>query len=137
MEAYWNTDYRVLAAPPITLTIGVPNAAFDALLTQREAACAAMLTAFNPYSRRAGEADNAAAQCRLKRVLDAAGYAMLEAEGIGRDERWPAEPKFLIFGIPLEAAKRLARQFRQNAFVWLEPGQAAALVFVRPAAAAA
>ncbi len=136
MEAYWNTDYHVLATPPMTLSVGVPNPAFDALLKQRKAGCAAMITAFNPHSCRASDADNAAAQRRLKRVLDEAGYAMLDAEGIGRSGGWPAEPKFLIFDIPLEAAKRLARQFRQNAFVWVEPSRAPALIFMQPDAAA-
>jgi putative PIN family toxin of toxin-antitoxin system len=62
----------------------------------------------------------------LERAL--AGRARLEAEGRDPKGGWPAEPGFLVPGIPRGEATELARRFGQNAFVWCERGRAAELV---------
>ncbi len=125
LEAYRAAEY-VVSDPHVVIRVGEPNAALDALLADAERA--AFLTAANPGSERRGDEENRRFITALREALDAAGWRY--AEGEGRDARgaWPAEPSFLVPGIPRDKALELARRFGQNAFVWCERGVAPQLV---------
>ena len=125
VEAYRAADY-VVAGPQVVIRVGEPNAALDALLGA--AGCAAFLTAANPGSGRRDEEENRRLVADLANALDAAGWRRLEGEGRDRAGAWPAEPSFLVLGIPRRQSLELARRFGQNGFVWCERGAAPELV---------
>lgn len=132
LQAYHNTDYRVVGDLPFTIRIGKRCAALEALLSTRGLAEAAFLTAWNPWSRPTCEADNIAAQTRLESDLAAAGYAVLNGEGIGDGGDWPPEPSLLILGITRDCATELSRAYGQNAYVHIRTGHLAELILTHP-----
>ena len=112
------SDYRVDAAPPFVLKVGVPNDSLAQHLVQQNAKCAAYLTACNPLGQLLSDADNLRRQSELENELNRRSLQFIR--GTGQDSRgeWPGEASFLIFGLSLEASRALARQYEQNAFVW-------------------
>lgn len=118
IEAYLATDYRVHAAEPFVLHIGRPSPELARWLKLKRANSAIFITAWNPHSEPTPAPENHAAQQELLAETMTRGLPYLEGEGRHPSGDWPSEPSFLVFGIALAAAKKLARQFRQNAFVY-------------------
>ena len=80
---------------------------------------AAYLTAFNPYSEPRARDENLASQMELEEELSSLNLMMLRGEGRDASGEWPPEPSVLALGISCHDADRLARQFQQNAYVWV------------------
>lgn len=127
-QAYRATDYRVHAPSPFTLRIGARSVDCDALLSARGTDGAAFLTAWNPFSQPVPDAENRAAQARLAADLDMVCTTIFPGEGKGEIGDWPPEPSLFALGITEADATRLARAYRQNAYVWIARGQPARLV---------
>ena len=68
---------------------------------------------------------------KLKNVLRARSLRWLEGLGQHPSNQWPGEPSVLILGLSLAAAKVLAEDFEQNAFVWSGAGAMPQLVLLR------
>jgi hypothetical protein len=123
IQAYLATHYRVDAAQPFVLKVGVPNDSLTQILTQHDAQCAAYLTACNPLGQLLSDADNLRRQSELEGELNKRSLQFIRGIGLDSQEeasqsKWPGEASFLIFGLSLEASRALARQYEQNAFVW-------------------
>lgn len=69
-------------------------------------------------------------QRRLEQDIALGGWKSLPGSGRGADGDWPPEPSFLVLGIPLETAKRLAGKYRQYAFVWCPETAVPELVWI-------
>ena len=118
IQAYLATHYRVDAAQPFVLKVGVPNDSLAQILTQHDAQCAAYLTACNPLGQLLSDADNLHLQSDLENELNRRSLQFIRGTGQGIQGEWPGEASFLVFGLSLEASRALARQYEQNAFVW-------------------
>lgn len=131
LQAYQEADFRVHALPPFLLKIGVASPQLAQLYHQHGSTCAAFLTACNPYSEPMGDVENAAFQHKLSRELTSLGLSFLP--GIGQDSQgqWPGEPSFLVLDLPLEAAKTMGAQYRQNALVWCGADAVPQLILLR------
>lgn len=81
---------------------------------------AALITAYNPYSEALSREDNERLQAQLAQELKNRNIAFIEGEGRDAAGLWDAEPSLFALNISLETAQRLANQFEQNAFVWVE-----------------
>lgn len=94
---------------------------------------AGIVTAYNPASEPRPEAENRAAQERLRDALLRAGarLAPTVAGGTGPDADQWAEPGFLASGIGRDALVEVAGRFGQNAIVWIDRAGAATLVATR------
>jgi hypothetical protein len=92
--------------------VGQRNRPLERLLHRQHRRDWAFLTAWNPRSRRLPRWRNERRQRALARLLP---LALLGA-GVAADGRW-AEESLLAFGVPPGRARRLARQFGQNAVV--------------------
>jgi Protein of unknown function (DUF3293) len=114
LRAYRDTCYE---AAGVQIRIGIHSAATDRLLLTHGARSAALITAYNPRSRRMPLAWNRRMQVRLlqalrlRRVLPARGF-------LGQ---W-SEAHLLVFGAPRQV-RRLAWRFRQYAIVIVRLGQ--------------
>lgn len=128
VHAYRATDYRVHATEAFALRIGRTCAACDALLDTHGVTTAAYLTAWNPYSKPLSDAANAGAQAKLAAELTDVSVSVLSGEGVGETGDWPPEPSLFALGISRVSATSLAQKYQQNAFVWIERGNAAELV---------
>lgn len=129
-DAYLATDYHVDAEPPVAIRVGQHDPAVRQLLRARQAQPAAFLTAWNPARNPVSLQENTAAHKRLAAAVTALGCATAPARGIGRGGQWPPEESLLVLGIGLDDAMRLARDFGQNAFVWLDRDEAPELLTI-------
>jgi hypothetical protein len=129
LRAVYEAVLYELVEPALTLRVGEPCAALDALLTRRGARQFAWLTAWNPGGAPAPEAENLAAQEELEAALVALGAAPLSGVARGLDG-WPDEPSLLAPGLAFASARGLAARFGQIAFLHGHRGAAPALCFV-------
>ena len=117
VQAYRETEYRVLGAHAMVLRLDVHS---DRLVSLHQAflvECSVFITAYNPYSQRADLEVNIRRQSELAELLESRGLVVFQ--GIGRHPggRWAGEPGFLVPGMPLDEACDIGRQFRQNAII--------------------
>jgi hypothetical protein len=131
LDAYLATDYRVMAAEPFVLNIGRASDELALWFKLNRADSAAFITAWNPFGEPASDAENHAAQQELLAEIKALGLPYLDGEGQDPSGLWPAEQSFLVFGIALDAAKKLAKQFRQNGFVYTGSDATPRLILLR------
>ena len=90
---------------------------------------AAILTAWNPKSQGLSLSENELRNIQLSEMLG--GYKIFNALGQGMDLSWPAEESFFIVGINQSEVDKLAVDFEQFAYVWIEHGQQASLIFTK------
>jgi len=132
LEQYRRTDYHVdLPDAPFVFRVDERSPPLADLLAGRKAGSAALITACNPYSQKASDAQNRAANERMKGELQAAGLEPIPARGVDRDGTWPAEAGFFVVGIARAAAEDLGRRYRQNAIVFAAEDALPRLVALR------
>ena len=131
VQAFRETDYRVRGAEPFTLRVDEPSAALAAAHKRFRTDCSAFITACNPLSEDVGAASNAQRHADLG--LELARRSLAHIEGIGQhpSNQWPGEASYLVFGLKLEAAKKLGRALRQNAIVWSDTDAVPRLILLR------
>lgn len=132
IEAYLTTEYRIGGPSPFVILIGRRHCGLAALLADPdERPSAAVLTAWNPFSRRTRKSENRRAQECLVRELDRQQLPHCPGYGADPAGKWPVEDSRLVLNISLVAATALARQFRQNGFVWAAGDALPMLVLLR------
>jgi hypothetical protein len=131
IEAYLATDYQVHAPEPFVLKIGRASPELAHWFKRSRTDSAIFITAWNPWSEPTSAPENAAAQQQLLAEIKARGLPYLDGEGRDASGRWPGEPSLLVFGILLEAAKKLARRFRQNGLVYAVSDAIPRLILLR------
>lgn len=135
LRAYLATTYA--AATPIgriELRIGRRHPRFDRWLRAHGQREWVFISACNPSSHRLADAANRARQRRLGRALHALGLHPLAGAGEPdprTDAHWSAEPSFLVPGLKLPTAARLAAHFGQLAIVCGRLGKPARLQLLR------
>jgi len=93
---------------------------------------AGWLSAFNPGSRRLSILDNLRRHGALFRRLRLEGRTALAGYAADPAGAWPDETSLLVPGIGLERLNRLALDFGQVAFLWLEQGQPVRMLLADP-----
>ena len=131
INAYLATDYRVMAAEPFVLNIGRASPELGLRFKLDRIDSAAFITAWNPFGELTSDSENRAAQQELLAEIKALGLPYLDGAGQDPSGLWPGEPGFLVFGISLGAAKKLAGQFRQNGFVYAGSDATPRLILLR------
>lgn len=116
IAAYRRTEYQVGKA--FALRIDEHSEPMREWQRRHGVSCAAFVTAANPRSLALTHHENQARHERLRTRLAREGLRFEEGEGVDPDRRWPPEPAFLIAGLDTSAARRLGREFDQNAVVW-------------------
>jgi hypothetical protein len=91
---------------------------------------AVFITAENPGSVVFAKEMNRERTAALKEKLETSSYQFFPGYGAAPDENWQAEESFLVLGMDRDTGTKLARQFRQNAFVYIGRGCSAELVRV-------
>ena len=135
LQAYGETHYCVYAdspdAAPVILRIGQASKPLASLHKKFAVDCSAFITAFNPWSQSQTDTENTLRQENLLKVLRARSLRWLGGIGQHPSNQWPGEPSALILGLSLAAAKVLAEDFEQNAFVWSAADATPQLVLLR------
>ena len=132
VRAYEQAHYTVSApGGEVRIRVGRADPVVDELLRACGVTQGAFITAWNPGSEPLAETENAARHARLLAALAQQGFEYLDGAGSDPDGAWPAEQSLLVLGIEAEAAAALAREFGQNAYVWVARHQPALLVWVQ------
>jgi hypothetical protein len=108
----------------IALKVGEVSPALAARMHVHKATTAAIITAYNPYSEIQPSAENERRQAALVAVLKATAVVCFDAIGSDPNGDWEPEASTLALGISLVEAERLADQFGQNAFIWINTADA-------------
>ena len=88
---------------------------------------AAILTAWNPRSQPLPLSENQSRNKQLSSKFE--DHTLYKCMGQGNDISWPAEESFFILGISRAEIDKLAIEFQQYAYVWIEKGKQASLIF--------
>jgi hypothetical protein len=118
LQAYRETDYRVLEGLPTTLHVDALCPELLVLHARYQADCSAFITACNPLGTPTAAPLNAQRQEALRAELSRRQLLALRGIGQHPTNQWPGEPSFLVLGVTRRAAQALGRQFEQNAIVW-------------------
>lgn len=130
LSAYQQTSYVALDGKrTATARVMADGREIDALLEHRGAAEVVFVTAWNPKSRQASDAANAAAHARLKEILEDEDLDYVPAEMRPATRDWPVETGVAIFDLAPFDALQLAEMLGQYAIVWQGQGQPAQLLF--------
>jgi hypothetical protein len=131
LQAYRETHYRVLGDAPMILRVDQASVPLTTLHQALGVTCSAFITAANPFSQRCDDNANAARQQALAQDVAEMGLRSIAAAGEHPANGWPAEPSFLVPGLPLEDARLLGEKFGQNAVVWSGANGVPRLVLLR------
>jgi hypothetical protein len=126
LRAYAATRWRV-ALPDGEVMVRLGRPAPDALRST------AIVTAYNPASRRVSAARNRRADAALRRWIDRMGFRSHSVDAVpeeGNEDAW-REPGFAVH-CGRDEAVALGRRYGQNAVVWIDCRGRVSLVATRP-----
>lgn len=89
---------------------------------------AGWLTAFNPGSRPLAILNNLQRHEALFQLLRGEGFEVFPGYASDPAGAWPDETSLLVPGIGLKRLHRVAKEFGQIAYLWLEPGRHARML---------
>jgi len=115
---YQETLYLVDDDPPLVLRVGERNDGLRILFVSFNVESAAFVTAWNPRSRKLTLDENYDRQTELLEAIEELRLNYFVGTGEHPSGDW-YEESFLILGITPEQAAELARQFDQNAYLWI------------------
>jgi len=120
VRAYREAIYTVNAGDDaIALKVGEVSPALAALMHIHKAQTAAIITAYNPYGDIHPKAENERLQAVLVAELKTMAAICVKAVNSDPVGKHDSESSILALGISLVEAERLADQFGQNAFIWI------------------
>jgi hypothetical protein len=108
----------------IALKVGEVSPALAALMRVHKVQTGAIITAHNPFSEIQPPAENERQQKALVAAFKPKSIACFDAIGSDPEGKWEPEASTLALGISLVEAERLADQFGQNAFIWINTADA-------------
>ena len=100
-------------------------------MSENGVSCGAFLTAYNPQGTQQSDAANDLAHAKLAQDLTDLGLGMIEGSGSEEGTDWPSERSYFALGLPLEAARKLGTQYRQDAVVWVGANAIPELLLLR------
>jgi hypothetical protein len=131
ISTYEATNFQVTAEPGFTLNVDAESEDLKLLYKHNRVNSAAFITARNPFGVILSNEENQARDNLLANELNLRSLKFIK--GLGQDPlgQWPEEDSFLVFGISLEASKKLGAQFEQNAIVWSDKDAIPKLILLR------
>lgn len=116
----------------LTLSIGVPSAEVDRLLTNHQASHFAYLTAYNPQSTTLSTEENLQRHQELCGEIEARGFSYLTGKAIPDTGEWEPETCVFAFDMPRAVVLELCQKYAQDGAVVGELGSAPKLMFTHP-----
>jgi hypothetical protein len=130
-QHYLDTIYFIfIEGKQYGIKIGEENLpVINHLFEKENKTTAAILTAWNPRSQAIDFQQNKLRNSDLYNLLEEKKYCFYEALGKGKDPRWPAEEGYIILGLSKEEADKIAANYEQNAYVWLQQDKPVSLEY--------
>jgi Protein of unknown function (DUF3293) len=118
VQAYRETEYRVLGTVPAVLRVGLRCTDLEVLHRAHHTTCSAFVTACNPQGQIVSDRLNARQQQALVAEISRRGLTAIPGIGVHPTGDWRGESSFLVPGLTRTAAEELGRLFAQNAVIW-------------------
>ena len=132
IQAYLQTTYCVsLETETLSLNIGTQHNTLTDLFSTHAVNCGAFITAYNPKGTEQPSELNESAHDLLLDRVNSLGHKSLEAYTQTHASHWPTEHGLFVLGIALEQAQSLARDFDQDALVWVGSDLIPVLILLR------
>ncbi len=132
ITSYRRTHYRVgTDCNSISLHIDQYSESLAKLLTASKQSCAAIVSAYNPYSQLASNEKNLAVHEQLRNLLQHRAYPIIESLNIDPIDQWPPEKSFFVPGLDLNTSRSIGQRFNQNAIVWIDNEAIPRLILLR------
>ena len=128
LSAYRAAHYVVLSIPHVHIRVDAKSIPAAGLITRYRANSAALMTAWNPFSRHLSSEENERRNLELLACVEDNQFSHLPAEGRDPKGVWFAEASFLIFGLPSGIQDEWLVRFEQFAAVRIEKSGMAHLV---------
>jgi ADP-ribosylglycohydrolase len=130
IEAYNSTTFRITMSD-LEVRLRPQNHCreLDQYLAKNGWDSAAVITAFNPKSVEKSQEENRRANHGLEKQILNDGYKYFFGAGEGDDPNWLPEDSFLVCGIALEPALKLAEEFGQFAIAFHVKGRETKIEF--------
>ena len=131
INAYNSTLFQIFLGDKIvTLKIGETCEPLQNLFQKHAVTSACFITSYNPFGRLLSMQENQARNDILETELRAK-YPILEGIGVDPAGEWEGERSFLVLGVNLTEAEKLAELHQQNAVVFVGTNFVPTLVFTR------
>ena len=131
-EAYRKAEYRfVYCTKLITVRTGEVSAELLKIYSEISLSSGVFITAYNPFGRRRSTSENDTANKRLLLDLGKLTSYITDGEWVDSSSDWSIEKSFFAFGVSLDTANDLGRQYQQDALVWTGPDAFTHLVLLR------
>ena len=117
LDSYTEANYHVYANPSFILKIGQSSKELRKLLTDLNVKFAALITAFNPYSKELGLIENRLRNKILEGKIKSLALYYIKGDGRCGDSGEVGEESFLVFGLSKKQAINLGMESKQNAIV--------------------
>ena len=131
IQAYRETAYGVASDASFDMHIDVISKELLALHATHRVTCSAFITACNPFSQFFEAHINQDRHEELRRELERRDRSFIDGAGAHPSNGWPEEASFLVFGLSLEDASEIGRQFEQNGVVWSDADARPQLILLR------
>lgn len=131
IESYLATEYQIGSIPKIALHINEQSESLARLLGASQSACAAIISAYNPFSQLQSDDRNLISHEFLRKHLSGYSYKIIESCNIDPIHSWPLEKSFFVLGLDLNTVRTLGQQFNQNAIVWIGADAIPQLILLR------
>ncbi|SEQ01580.1 DUF3293 domain-containing protein [Nitrosomonas ureae] len=132
ITSYRRTHYRVgTDCNSISLHINQYSESLAKLLTASKQSCAAIVSAYNPYSQLASNEENLAVHEQLRNLLQHRAYPIIESLNIDPIDQWLPEKSFFVPGLVLNTSRSIGQRFNQNAIVWIDNEAIPRLILLR------
>jgi hypothetical protein len=117
-KVYEESDYVVDDDPPLVMKIGEQNDGLRILFASFNVESAAFITAWNPSSQKLSLDENYDRQADLLVEIEKLRLNYFVGRGEHPDQSW-YEESYLVLGITKDQADALAKQFEQNAYLFI------------------
>ncbi|SEF39235.1 DUF3293 domain-containing protein [Nitrosomonas ureae] len=132
IASYRRTHYRVGAGcNSIFLCIDQYSESLAKFLAASKQSCAAIVSAYNPYSQLASNEENLEAHEQLRNLLQHRPYPIIESLNIDPTGQWPPEESLFVPGLDLNTGRSIGQQFNQNAIAWIDNEAIPRLILLR------
>ncbi len=121
VKAFQHAHYKVFApGDHFTAHLGEYCDAMARLMAHHGRNTVSILTAFNPDAKTGDPQENQRAQQSLLEEIRKLDAPCVPGQNQAADGDGPSEPTWIVLGLSRDQAQRLARQFRQLAFVFAD-----------------
>ena len=131
IESYLATEYQIDSIPKIALHINEHSESLARLFSVSQLACAAIISAYNPFSQLQSNDKNLISHELLRKHLSGYSCKTIESCNIDPIHSWPLEKSFFVLGLDLNTVRTLGQQFNQNAIVWIGADAIPQLILLR------